>query len=277
VSNDAEVAYSLGVAFVGLGDAGSARRHFERSLHSGVLRPAALTQIARLVAREGDLEGALFRMRAAIRERPGSVRAGAFEVILLRRLGRRDEAMSRLAAWKREDPTSSTLRNESVILGQDDSGLWRHLAGDPQRVIESAVDYMELGAWDDAAALLERQYPRGEGVYAEPGMPAPQDHPEVAYYLGFCRERLGQIGQAAFAAASRMSTTYIFPKRATSWAVLRRAVEANPEDATAHFLLGSPADWTAESPAHCRGTLWAESRPARRLTRSDPVQANPAR
>jgi tetratricopeptide (TPR) repeat protein len=70
-------------------------------------------------------------------------------------------------------------------------------------------------------------------------MPAPQDHPEVAYYLGFCRERLGQSGQAAFAAASRMSTTYIFPKRATSWAVLRRAVEANPEDATAHFLLGS--------------------------------------
>jgi tetratricopeptide (TPR) repeat protein len=36
-----------------------------------------------------------------------------------------------------------------------------------------------------------------------------------------------------------MSTTYVFPNRAESLPVLRRAVEVNPADATAHFLLGS--------------------------------------
>jgi tetratricopeptide (TPR) repeat protein len=239
VSNDAEVEYSLGVAFLGQGDARSARSHWERSLPSRLLRPVALTQLGRLHARDGDLEGALSHIQAALRERPGNVRAGLFEVILLRRLGNLDAAAERLAFWQREDPTSSTLRNEAVRLGRADPELWRHLAGDPQRVIESAVDYMEVGAWDDAVALLERRYPIGAGVHGEVGVPAPQDHPEVGYYLGFCRERLGLSGLGAFEAASRMSTAYVFPKRSSSLPVLRRAVLANSQDATARFLLGS--------------------------------------
>jgi tetratricopeptide (TPR) repeat protein len=239
VSNDAEVEYSLGLALQGLGEEGIARVHLERALTSGVLRPAALMQLGRIRAREGDLAGALARTQAAIRERPESLRAGIFEVILLRRLGRPDEAKVRLSFWQRKDPTSSTLRNEAVLLGRADPDLWAHLAGDPERVIEVAADYMELGAWREAAALLERQYPTGESVHREPGMPAPQDHPEVAYTLGFCLEKLGRSGLAAFGAASRMSTAYVFPQRASFLPVLRRAVEANPEDATAHFLLGS--------------------------------------
>jgi tetratricopeptide (TPR) repeat protein len=266
VSNDPEVEYSLGVAFLGLGDAPSARRPWERALHSVAFRPAALLQLGRLRAREGDLDGALAEIQAAIRERPGSVRAGIFEVILLRRLGRRDAAASRLAFWRREDPTSSTLRNEAVTLGGSDLDLWRHLAGDPQRVIEAAVDYMEVGAWDDAVALLERRYPTGEGVHREPGMPAPQDHPEVAYYLGYCRDRLGQSGLAAFEAASRMSTAYVFPQRASSLPVLRRAVEANPKDATAHFLRGSLYLSGGQS-----GPAVAEWEEARRLQPATPI------
>ena len=36
-----------------------------------------------------------------------------------------------------------------------------------------------------------------------------------------------------------MPTRYVFPKRATSFAVLRDALSHDPDDATAHFLLGS--------------------------------------
>src|SRR5260370_34341427 len=36
-----------------------------------------------------------------------------------------------------------------------------------------------------------------------------------------------------------MPTNYVFPNRPESFAVLHRAVEVNPSDATAHFLLGS--------------------------------------
>jgi tetratricopeptide (TPR) repeat protein len=239
VSNDAEVEYALGLALHGLGEEGNARVHLERAMTSSVLRPAVLLALARMRAREGDRAGALERTQEAIRERPGSVRAGAFEVILLRQLGRAEEAKARLAFWQNEDPTSSTLRNEAVLLGRADPELEAHLAGDPERVIEVAADYMELGAWTEAATLLERRYPTGERVHGEPGMPAPQDHPEVAYTLGFCLEKLGRAALPAFQAASRLPTTYVFPQRATFLPVLRRAIEANADDATAHFLLGS--------------------------------------
>jgi tetratricopeptide (TPR) repeat protein len=36
-----------------------------------------------------------------------------------------------------------------------------------------------------------------------------------------------------------MPTSYVFPNRPESFAVLHRAIEVNPNDATAHFLLGS--------------------------------------
>jgi tetratricopeptide (TPR) repeat protein len=74
---------------------------------------------------------------------------------------------------------------------------------------------------------------------AEPGVALPQDYPLVAYYRGYCAEKAGRPGRDDFALASRQSTRYVFPNRPESLVVLRRATEANPEDATAHFLLGS--------------------------------------
>ena len=166
------------------------------------------------------------------------IRAGGMEVALLRRTGQAEEARARLAHWQTVDPPSSFLRHEAVLLGAADEALWAHLASDPERVLELAVDYMALGLWDDAHALLARRFP-ATGVVAEPGTALPQDYPLVVYYRGYCAERAGRSGREDFALASRQSTRYVFPNRPESLVVLRRATEANPEDATAHFLLGS--------------------------------------
>jgi tetratricopeptide (TPR) repeat protein len=177
-------------------------------------------------------------LRQALAVAPGMIRAGGMEVALLRRTGRVEEAKARLAYWRSLDPPSSPLRNEAVLLGGADAGLWAHLAGDPERVLELAVDYMSIGAWDDAHALLARRYPTA-GRVAEPGAALPQDYPLVAYYRGYCAEEMGLSGREDFALASRQSTRYVFPNRPESVTVLRRALELDPADATAHFLLGS--------------------------------------
>ena len=59
-------------------------------------------------------------------------------------------------------------------------------------------------------------------------MPAPQDHPEVGYYRGYCREKLGHSGARRLRGRVAMSTTYVFPQRAWTLPVLQRAVAANP-------------------------------------------------
>jgi tetratricopeptide (TPR) repeat protein len=237
-SNDAEALYYLGLAWNALGETQKARFAWDQGATLPAWRAVSLLQLGRLAAREGDADKGLRLVRQALAESPEMIRAGGMEVALLRRTGRIEEAKARLLHWRSVDPPSSFLRHEAVALGAADETLWAHLAGDPERVLELAVDYMALGLWDDAHALLARGYP-STGVVAEPGMVLPQDYPLVAYYRGYCAEKEGRSGREDLALASRQSTRYVFPNRPESLVVLRRAVEVTPEDATAHFLLGS--------------------------------------
>ncbi len=239
VSNDPEVHYFLGNAYAALGDNRRAREEWEGAQRQAPFLAAARFALARLTAREGDPAAALEWIARALSENPLMVRAGGVQVALLRRLGRTAEARERLKYWLAIDPTWVVLRNESVLAGAPREPLWKHLAADPERVLNAASDYMEIGAWDDALRLLERQYPRVDDQEMEPGAVLPQFHPEVAYYRGYCREKMGGSGAADFDAASRLSTQYIFPNRAASFPVLRAAIDRNPKDATARFLLGS--------------------------------------
>jgi tetratricopeptide (TPR) repeat protein len=106
-------------------------------------------------------------------------------------------------------------------------------------VLALAGEYMGLGLWSDALLLLDRRYEPVPASTKEPGAVLPQDHPLVAYYRGYCRELAGSSPAADFEAASALETRYVFPSRADTFPVLRRALEANPRDATARFLLGS--------------------------------------
>jgi len=238
VTNDAELQHYLGLAYLNRGDEARARGEWEKAQHFLAFRAAALLELARLDARAGALDPALAEVRDALAVSPTSA-LGGVEVALLRRSGRLAEARERARFWLRQDPASSLLRYEALRLGSPDAALWTHLAGDPERVLNLAVEYMALGSWDDALLLLDHRYPTGAAVHSEPGAPAPQDHPEVAYYRGYCRQKKGGSGAADFATASKMSTRYVFPSRAASFPVFRAALEANPQDATARYLLGS--------------------------------------
>ena len=239
VNSDHETAYYLGLALAAQGDVQGARRQWEFAQQSGSYHAPAMMRLAALEAMAGDRLRALRMIQEVVSNRPELVRAGGVEVALLRTLKRKAEATKRLSFWKRQDPTSSFLRYERIRLGQSDPGLMIHLAADPERILEIATDYMRFGLYADALDVLSRQYPSGPEVIGEPGVLHPSSYPLIAYYRGFCQHALGKGERADFAAASSMPTNYVFPNRPESFAVLHRAIEVNPDDATAHFLLGS--------------------------------------
>ena len=239
VSTDYESHYYLGHALRATGDVRGARLAWEQSQAYGAWRPTSLLQLAGLAAREGDAAKALSHLDAALVDAPFSVRIGALSVALRRHMGDAEAARTRLAEWQRIDPTIAFLRVEGTLLGADDPDLWRHLAADPERILEIATDYVRFGMTADALALLSRDYPRGAGVVTEPGMPHPSEYPVIAYYRAWVRELRGDDGSADRRVAARMPTRYVFPKRTMTFAVLRDALSHDPDDATAHFLLGS--------------------------------------
>jgi tetratricopeptide (TPR) repeat protein len=244
VSNDYEAAYYLGLARLGVGDTAGARRALETAQGYGPWRGAATFHLAALAAREGKGTEALALLRRTVGESPWDVRAGGMEVAVLRHQGRAREARQDLTAWSKMDPTNSLLRYEAGRLAlegmEGDAGaLWAHLAGDPDRILEMVTDYVRFGFLDDALDLLSRTYPDGPSVVREPGMPSPSSSPLIAYYRGYVRQLMGRDGGPDDALASHLPTTYVFPNRPETFAVLAAALTHDSADATARFLFGS--------------------------------------
>ncbi len=246
--NDLEAAYLLGVAEATLGRDAEARQAFERVPAGSGFANAAALQLTYIAARSKDYQRALSSLKPLLdAEHLRPVRPGAIEVALLRRSGQTGQARQRLAVWRALDPADTMLRIEASLLasgsGADEAALWTHLGGDAERVLNFADEYMNLGMFDDALALLTHAYPALPKDQLEPGAVPPGASPLIAYYRAYCRSRLGRgLDQNAAAAdlreASAEPTRYVFPFRSSSLAVLTAAIKSNPSDATAHFLLG---------------------------------------
>ena len=61
----------------------------------------------------------------------------------------------------------------------------------------------------------------------------------MAYYRAFCHEKLRESPAADYDSARRLPTEYVFPSGDQSLEVLEAAVRANPDDGSAHYLLGN--------------------------------------
>jgi tetratricopeptide (TPR) repeat protein len=237
-TTDMETRYYLGLARAAIGDRREAREHLEAAQRFALTSAPARLQLARLTAQEGRWPEALSIIEALVAADGNNTLAGATEVALLRRNKRLSRARERCAHWRRQDPTSNLLRFEATRLGAPDADLWTHLAADPNRLLTIVDQYLALGAFDDAWVLLDRQYPEVGPPSAEPGMRSLSANPLIAYYRAFVAKQLGRDDADAYRRASVLATTYVFPSRASSYAVLNTALSANPDDGTARYLRG---------------------------------------
>ena len=250
---DPEIAYYLGLAYDGLGENRKARLAYETAARMPSFRAAASLKLGELLSRQGDREGALQFLRAAQSDQRAT-----------------EERIALEPAEARAHPDESPDRPPSAFLqwnaGSREPALLRYLAADPQRVLQIAAEYLRLGQYRAAVDLLAREFPAVPADESEPGEVLPQQHPMVAYYRAYCREKLGESGAADYAAARKLSTLYVFPNRPEDLEVLRAAIRADADDATAHYLLG-----TQYFSRGLTDDALAEWNAARRLNASIPV------
>jgi tetratricopeptide (TPR) repeat protein len=249
---DPELRYYLGLALSRSGKEDEARKNWAMSAPDAQFGPATLTELPALESRAGHADAALDLAIKTIARDKGLLTARKLQVALLRRAGKADEARQRLAEARAIDPVDSFLRLEGIQLGAKDDALWLHLAADPERVLEIAGAYFDFGMYPDAMTVLDHTYPAVPGNQKEPGAVLPQDYPLVAYYRGYCRQKLNQSGAPDFKLASSQRLEYVFPNRASSVAPLEAAIKEDARDGSAHFLLGLlylNDNWTANAVA----------------------------
>jgi tetratricopeptide (TPR) repeat protein len=246
--SDAETHYYRGIAETALDHPADARTELEAARNSPSFQMAAGLLLAELMARQHEAAGALKVLQASCpassdaNSQPEDLRCIEETIALERVTGNLVAARSLVAKSLPRYPTSLFLRNEAGKVGSPvkfaGPELDRHLAADANRILSLVLQYNRLGLYADSLELLNRNYPTVTPEDSEPGAPVPSADPLLAYYRGFCREKLGQSPAADYVAASQMPLLYIFPSESDEITVLRAALAVNASDASAHFLLG---------------------------------------
>lgn len=242
---DPETHYYRGIAETALGHSSVARAELESARTSPAFSAAAGLLLAELLAREHDAAGALKLLETACPASSGDVRCIEETVALKRATG--DLAAAKILAAESlpRYPTGLFLLNETARLGAPaktgttQPELDRHLAADTNRILNLVLQYNRLGLYVDSLDLLSRNYPKVASEESEPGAVSPSQDAILAYYRAFCREKLGQDAAADYAVASHLPLLYVFPNEPDEITILHAALAANPNDASAHFLLGS--------------------------------------
>jgi tetratricopeptide (TPR) repeat protein len=244
-ASDPETHYYHGIAETALGHSSNARTELEAARNSPSFRTASGLLLAELLAREHDAAGALNLLESSCPASPGDLRCVEETVALERTTGDLVHAKALAAESLPHYPTSLFLRNETARLatpakpGASETELDRHLAADTHRILNLVLQYNRLGLYTDSLDLLSRSYPKAAPEESEPGAVSPSQDPMLAYYRAFCREKLGQPAAADYAEASHLPLLYVFPNEPDEITVLRAALAVNPDDASAHFMLGS--------------------------------------
>ena len=209
------------------------RERTEEDLYM-VARRAAFRHLAPLVLASLAVERGKFSqaenlLRRALRYNPEDSEARTFLAAVLRHRGEFARARRLLRDLFRADPLNETAALEARLAGLDVDLSF--LRGDPQYYLEAACRVAEMKLKDDAVSILR--------LAADEKCVRP--HPFTFYWLGFFADAARRPGDARsyFAEGSRLSPDYVFPFRAESEAVLRKALDYFPEDWKLNYYLGT--------------------------------------
>ncbi|MCP5111542.1 MAG: tetratricopeptide repeat protein, partial [bacterium] len=232
--------YYIGLAALEKRDLDRARDEFTIASRVARLNTTALYHLAIVAMRDGNHRGAVRLLREAIDGGGVHPQLQSTLAVAFRKLGNpaaaaaaRNKALSQdpleflamLEQWKAGELSAAEIhrqfdRRAPFFVGS-------------QLYVEGAALYGRLGAWDDAASILE------EGVrhLSATG----EVYPMVEYHLGSVYAKQGEKSKAkaAFASATRHDSDYVFPYRPLDIAALDAAVKSNPTDTRAWGYMGN--------------------------------------
>ncbi|MFN8466888.1 MAG: DUF5107 domain-containing protein [Caldilineaceae bacterium] len=220
---DGEPLYNLGLALKFQGQYAEAFDAFYKAVWNAAWQDAAYFELAQLAARGGRWEEALALAVRSLERNWRRHQARQLKIAILRRLGRTAEAAAEIITALDLDPMEFGALWESHLL--DGDPRFEQLAGDSGTIhMAIALDYAHAGLWAEALALLD----------AAPASPLRD------YYRGWIFAQSGQreAAAAAFAQAAAQPVDFCFPNRLDDILALEAAMQANPQDSHAPYLLG---------------------------------------
>ena len=148
-------------------------------------------------------------------------KARALKAVVLRKLGREDEAQ----AWIQESLKLDCFNYGCIYEDRQLERLQELMHDNVYNYHELALDYAQAGLWQECADILQM---------------APEGHPMSCYYLGQAQLGMGDAvaANATFEQAELVDSSYCFPNRLEDVVTLTLAKTMNPDGARAPYYLG---------------------------------------
>ena len=218
---DSEPYYNLGLSLKMQGRIDEAYDAFYKSIWSAAMQDKGFYQLACLSARKGNYEKALEFAEQSLNKGYHNLRARNLKTALLRLLERRDEAAVFAEETKRIDPLDTgcryelyRIRNDFKELNEMTQIMQMHL----HNYIELSLNYADAGLYKESAKVL--------------ALISQTERPMLHYYMAYYSNSEVELQIAA------KCRDFLFPNRLSDMKVLEYAIEHNPEDALAPYLLG---------------------------------------
>ncbi|MCD7752887.1 MAG: tetratricopeptide repeat protein [Lachnospiraceae bacterium] len=274
---DCEPYYNLGLALKKQGKYEAAYDAFYKAIWDGNMQDKGFYQLAALAAGKEDWAAALDFAEKSLLRGMHNIKARNLKTAILRLTGKADEARTLAAETRIIDPLDHGSLYELLQLAEDvhleqgadmQEAASEEQAGslaaqfktlmrdDADSYLELAIDYGEWGLYEEAVRVL-RLYSESIGATHSARM---ADSPMVHYYLAYFLSESGRsvnkknmnsisVGaseayvsdhvKSELAAAAHCACDYCFPVRLHDILALSFAIEQNPADANARYLLGN--------------------------------------
>jgi len=227
---DGEPYYNLGRVLYLQGRNDEAYGAFHKAVWNYAWQSPGYYALASISAGRGHLQPALEQVERSLVTNALHLQAHALRISLLRRMGRRDEALAKLDAAFALDPLDLRMQAERFLLNNQVAGFLDALEGDAQSLLDVVFDLAWSGLKDEAILLLQ-------AVLSASSF----DHPMLWYTLGWLAVSLGneQLAAEARASAEAASPLYCFPARIEEMIVLEDTLLRQPASAKALTYLGN--------------------------------------
>ncbi|MDR2765122.1 MAG: DUF5107 domain-containing protein [Tannerella sp.] len=228
---DGEPFYNLGLSLKYQEKYDEARTYFYKSCWNAAWQDAGYFSLAQLSCLRKDWETALDEIdRSLVRNRHNH-RARHLKCVILRRLGRADEAQ-RLAtdSLALDAFNFGCLFEQCLFAGKKTDNFRRLLRDEPHNYTELAIDYASSGCREEALEVLETALACG---CTEEVM--------IYAYKAWCLDKLGrpEEGAAAVREMERRSPGCCFPNRLEAIQALTAAIALEAHSPRAAYLLGN--------------------------------------
>lgn len=226
---DGEALFYLGIVSKFLGKTETAYECFWKSTWNKAWADAGYYEAACISLADERWEDALDELERALISNRHNHKARAMKAVVLRKLGRKDEALAWIQESYKIDPFNYVCMMEEHLLTDNDEPLERMVElmhGNIYNYHETALDYAQAEQREEVGKVLQLAIDKKI-----------EESPLTYYYMGFYASGLGD-GLSYLQKASKIKGDYCFPNRLED-AYMFQCMSIMPfEDAKAPYYLG---------------------------------------